>query len=188
MTYIDRFHTDEGLAIFSKFPIVEVSHLKLSRDLHDMEDAHQRIILRTVLDTPIGHVQVFNSHFALTVTARERAVVELWEWIQTFPEPHIFMGDLNAEPDDIAIEFLTGKKEINGITGDFKDAYIEFGNTLFEYTFQSWEPVKRIDFVLYRGFHSVLDFKLLGTSPKEIENREEPLWSSDHFGLSCILS
>ena len=186
MTYLDRFHTDEGLAIFSQYPILEVSSLKLSRDLLDQEDAHQRVILRALLDTPVGQVNVFNSHFALTEIARKRAVLEFWEWIQQFPTPHIFMGDLNAEPDDIAIEFLTGTKQINGIQGDFIDAFTQVGS-LEEYTFPSDDPIKRIDFILLRGFSEITKYKILGSSPNT-NFRDTPLWSSDHFGVACSLS
>ncbi len=36
-------HTDEGIAIFSKFPILETSFLRLSRDFSDSQDEHQRV-------------------------------------------------------------------------------------------------------------------------------------------------
>ena len=54
MSYIDtqgRFsHVDEGLAIFSKFPIIESSFLRLSRNFSDREDEHQRGLLRAKID------------------------------------------------------------------------------------------------------------------------------------------
>jgi len=191
MSYMDQFHIDEGLAIFSRFPILECSHLSLTRDLFDEEDAHHRVILRCALDTPQGTVQVFNSHFALTSTARQRAVLELWRWIQQFPLPHIFMGDLNAEPDDVSIQFLKGLVTLEEERGDFIDAY-EKANPAEsdELTFPSWEPTKRIDFVLLRGFSSVDNYHLLGKQYRESANTQDPhdpnrLWSSDHYGISC---
>lgn len=47
-------HVDEGVAIFSTLPIVETSHLRLSRDRGDREDDHQRIVLRARIKTPKG--------------------------------------------------------------------------------------------------------------------------------------
>ena len=193
MTYLDQFHTDEGLAIFSKYPIVEISHLKLSRNLSDSEDAHQRIVLRALLDTPSGQINVFNSHFALTSVARNRAVFELWNWIQQYPKPHILMGDLNAEPNDTSIEFLVGKNSINDVKADFTDV-IDFFDDMDDnslLSFPAWQPIKRIDFMLVRGIKGAKDLKLLGLTPIEKEDsvneEDSKLWSSDHFGVSATL-
>ena len=59
MLYLDPYgdppgHVDEGLAVFSIYPIIEVSHLRLSRDRSDREDEHQRIVLRAKIRTPNG--------------------------------------------------------------------------------------------------------------------------------------
>lgn len=191
MSYLDQFHTDEGLAIFSKYPIVDIDYLVLSRDLYDSEDAHQRIVLKALLDTPVGQIHVFNTHFALTSVARQRAVVELWNWVQQFPKPQILMGDLNAEPNDTSIEFLVGKVEIDGVKADFVDVTVLSGKVDDLLSFPAWEPIKRIDFMLVRGIKSAKDVKLLGKTPvekEELSNEENTqLWSSDHFGVSCTL-
>jgi len=191
MSYLDQFHTDEGLAIISRYPIIECSHLALTRDLFDEEDAHHRVVLRCALDTPRGVIQVFNSHFALTSQARQRAVLELWRWIQQFPLPHIFMGDLNAEPDDVSIQFLKGLATLEEEQGDFVDAYeAAHPAESDELTFPSWEPTKRIDFVLLRGASRVGNYHLLGQQYRDSQNTQDPvdsnkLWSSDHYGIAC---
>ncbi len=60
MVYLEQGrHTDEGLAIFSRLPIVESSWTPLSRDNADREDDHQRILLRARVRTPQGGMFTF---------------------------------------------------------------------------------------------------------------------------------
>ena len=172
------FRTDEGLAIFSRYPIIESSFLLLSRNFADNDDVHQRILQRALIDTPFGKITLFNTHFALGDVAQKRAVLEIWDWIQQFPLPQILVGDLNSEPHSSTIRFLVGKEEINGKKGDFIDLWehrfgeventivVEEGESTDEerevelseeekeklgYTFFAWEKKKRIDFLLFRG-------------------------------------
>jgi endonuclease/exonuclease/phosphatase family metal-dependent hydrolase len=48
--------------------------------------------------------------------ARNRNVLEIWAFIQTYPKPWILMGDLNAEPHSKAMRFLAGLETIDGAT------------------------------------------------------------------------
>ena len=57
---------EEGVAVFSKYPIVESEYLMMSRELDNEDDAHQRICLRVAVNTPNnGVVNFFVSHLAL---------------------------------------------------------------------------------------------------------------------------
>jgi endonuclease/exonuclease/phosphatase family metal-dependent hydrolase len=63
MTYLDiksyRFsHVDEGVAIFSRLPILESSFIRLSRNFSDREDEHQRICLRALINSTSGSLCV----------------------------------------------------------------------------------------------------------------------------------
>lgn len=189
MTYLDSFHSDEGPAYFSQYPILETSYLLLSRVIEDPEDAHQRILHRAVIETPIGNLTIFNTHFALNLAARERAVVEIWNWIQQFPQPQLLMGDLNAEPDDSSIEFLLGKRELQGQTGDFVDLCDKLTPGATPNTFPAWDPIKRIDFLLGRGVE-LSQYNFLGQTPNYVDaaDSSQALYSSDHFGISATIS
>lgn len=74
MTYVSSFplHTDEGVAIFSRFPIKEWygcfifrSYQPLSRNFSDHDDSHQRGCLQALIETPVGLINIFTTHFAL---------------------------------------------------------------------------------------------------------------------------
>jgi endonuclease/exonuclease/phosphatase family metal-dependent hydrolase len=57
---------EEGTAVFSRYPIVDVGYTLLTRDFSRSEDEHQRAVLRVTISTPqLGHFHVFVSHFAL---------------------------------------------------------------------------------------------------------------------------
>jgi endonuclease/exonuclease/phosphatase family metal-dependent hydrolase len=62
---------------------------------------------------------VLVSHFALSEASRNVAVVRLWEWLQTTSRdgPQLFVGDLNANPDTPAMQFLNnGNATLHGVT------------------------------------------------------------------------
>ena len=64
---------EEGVAIFSKFPIVRQDYIILSRDYTDKDDNHQRIVLHATLAVPyLGHVHVYGTHLSLSERARNR--------------------------------------------------------------------------------------------------------------------
>jgi len=71
-------HTDEGCAIFSKFPIVASSLFRLSRNFSDQVDEHQRALLHASILTPAGIIDVFTTHLSLSMLARRRNAVEMF--------------------------------------------------------------------------------------------------------------
>ena len=56
---------EEGVAVFSRYPIVSHTYILLSRNTEDSEDAHQRICLCVTIATPEGEMQVFVTHLSL---------------------------------------------------------------------------------------------------------------------------
>ena len=100
---------EEGVAIFSKFPIVYQDYIVLSRDYEDNQDDHQRVVLHATIAVPtIGTIHVYGTHLSLSRTARERTVLELADFIDRNGVNgfSVFCGDLNAEPDSLAIRYL----------------------------------------------------------------------------------
>ena len=131
---------DEGMAVFSRYPITALDHIVLSRNHTDGDDGHQRAVLHATVELPprararadTEHeaaavtkkrtLHVFASHFSLSVRARNEAVVAVERFVTSNSsleaDEHsvgaVFLGDLNAEPQEEAMMFLRGAKEING--------------------------------------------------------------------------
>ena len=67
----------EGLAIFSRLPVVDASFIRLSRDARDPDDFHQRLCLRLAVRSFIGVTNVFSTHLSLSHPARARTLPEI---------------------------------------------------------------------------------------------------------------
>lgn len=121
-------------------------------------------------------------------------------------------GDFNCLPDSVSIEFLTGARTIDSVTGNFVDAWADYTSHLKsqcdEFGFcerrctrtthnaSCWEvdghtfnaldetPRKRIDFVLVRGAR-VDDVIFVGNEP--LMEGDTKIMASDHFGMLANL-
>uniref|UniRef100_A0A7S3V086 Endonuclease/exonuclease/phosphatase domain-containing protein n=1 Tax=Aplanochytrium stocchinoi TaxID=215587 RepID=A0A7S3V086_9STRA len=205
--------TEEGVAIFSKFPIVSTSYKLLSRDKGNPLDEHQRIVLHARVDVNGYIVDTFVTHLSLNKESRFRSALDILDFAnktqmvtyrQQPPALQVIAGDLNAEATDDSIRMFQGLMVYNGTRSMFKDAWLEhfkeprprsykFHDMRKAFTFPSDEPKKRIDFIFYSG-HSVTirDAKLIGLEPEEkqrgkkqvgMEMPNSALYASDHRGL-----
>ncbi|XP_069139671.1 uncharacterized protein [Argopecten irradians] len=152
--------TEEGVAIFSKYPITSVNHLLLFRNRSNSADTHQRVCLHAVITHPTGiQINVLNTHLSLSHEAREKAVIEIWRYVQQLQGPVVFMGDLNAEPDERAIKFLRGEVSIEKQqTKGFIDVWLEsHGRDIPGLTYNTLkkELSKRIDYIFIRKSENV---------------------------------
>jgi len=113
MSYPEQLvhRVEEGVAVFSRYPIVEHSYILLPRDAEDTNDFHQRICLRVRVLLPSSNssfLDVFVTHLSLSAQAQERSVVAIWKFMRRFAlqgVPGLLMGDLNAEPSHRAIQY-----------------------------------------------------------------------------------
>ena len=116
--YVERHaRVEEGVAIFSRFPISSQEYILLSRGFKDRQDDHQRLVLRASVMVPgMGPVRVYGTHLSLSEKARDRTVKELSAFIDAAGERgfSVFCGDLNAEPDSRAIQYLIVGKRRKG--------------------------------------------------------------------------
>ncbi|MCS6860935.1 MAG: endonuclease/exonuclease/phosphatase family protein, partial [Abditibacteriales bacterium] len=72
-----------GQAMLSRHPMRKVESFALSRDPDDPRDRrHPRSVLRAEVETAKGHINFFVTHFSLSYHARNRAALELWEFVQ----------------------------------------------------------------------------------------------------------
>lgn len=185
-------YVHEGLAIFSKFPILETASLALSRDSHDSNDFHQRMVLRAKLDTPVGPVYFMTTHLSLSAKARKRTLPEIGQWTQHLQEPLVLLGDFNAQfqGDDNPLETEFG----------FEDAWKAKQQPQQQdpgWTFNSWDPKSRIDYILVRNLQ-VDSISIEGKQGKKWPSYLEPvggvgdmkqtMFPSDHMLLAARLS
>jgi len=187
-------HTEEGVAILSRYPIVETNFVALSRNFSDIGDEHQRVCLSAVVDTPGGYVSVASTHLSLSDTARKRNIVEVYDLINTLPYPRILLGDFNENFQSLSLDFFRGKYPMAGTSPAFKDAWSSFNNPDFnkEKEKQGWtyitiheEPKKIIDFILFEGKQIDLQncYVVSNNNHTIVLSDNETLFPSDHRAL-----
>ncbi|KDO33629.1 hypothetical protein SPRG_19251 [Saprolegnia parasitica CBS 223.65] len=197
-------HIEEGPAIVSKYPIVSTDYKLLSRQVNDPNDVHQRLCLHAVVDMPSwGLVDVYVTHLSLSERSREQTMLEIWDYMQAGQGvTQVLLGDLNAEPSSRGIQFLQGKAPLKGQTTDLRDAWLEVHGAEpsqpHDMTFPCDAPIKRIDFVLFRGKGEVDACDVIGqaptpdtaSNPKTVGMLESnsPIYASDHRGVLAQFS
>jgi endonuclease/exonuclease/phosphatase family metal-dependent hydrolase len=174
----------EGLAILSRSPIVDKALVRLSRDLTDPRDAHQRLVLGALIQTASGPFWLFDTHYPLSAEARTRVAVETHQFVrQTAGDlPFVLAGDFNAQPADLPIRFLSGQDEIDGQTGTLADAWHAAHPAEPGYTFPAWGPAHRIDYLWTPATVNVQSIAVVGSVPDR-----ETISPSDHCGLLATI-
>ena len=175
----------EGLAILSPHPIVDQALTRLSMAIDDPRDTFQRLVLGAQVRTPAGLFWLYNTHYPLSAQARVRVAAESLAFIteRAGDEPFAFTGDLNAVPQDLPIQYLTGRAEIDGRRGHLVDAWTACHPDEAGYTFSAWEPHKRIDYLLVPRSVQVHEIAVVARASGEGE-----VTPSDHCGLLATLS
>ncbi|EFC46687.1 predicted protein [Naegleria gruberi] len=181
MSYVQPFYMDvpptmqeEGLAIFSKYPIIEADYTLLYRDLSD-SSTHQRICVRARILIPHMNsfitADIFNTHLSLKEHERNQNVLDINRFANLNvessssssgkPTIQVVCGDFNLEPQEAAYSNML-------IDGKWTDSYISMRNSLShtsklldeftlanELTFSTnGDYKKRIDYILFRDFGS----------------------------------
>ncbi|KAJ8316831.1 hypothetical protein KUTeg_004735 [Tegillarca granosa] len=148
--------TEEGVALFSKYPMVSYHNILLFRNRSNSADLHQRVCQHIVIQHPVfGLINILNTHFSLSHEAREKSVVQIWRYIQKLTGPVIFLGDLNAEPQEKAIRFLRGEISLDDeYTFEFRDLWsYQHDDSETGQTYNALEETlkKRIDYIFMKN-------------------------------------
>ncbi len=168
---------DYGIAILSRFPIIEHEKLLLFRPDYPAGQrppwyAEQRCVLGCALDCGGTTVDVFCTHFGLTAEQRLEQAREVAAFVASWHpgRPAVLMGDFNALPDHPEIAFLRGTLtdvfQQCGITGDKRR------------TFPSGEPGADAEGPWTGGLDYVFLSQHFGDA--EIEVLREATPASDH--------
>jgi endonuclease/exonuclease/phosphatase family metal-dependent hydrolase len=161
----------EGVAIISRWPVVHLAWEHLPQRRNNLVDrAAPRLVLRAVIDAPVGRVEVYALHLSLSQKSRTAAAERIAAFVrrerQAFPADFTVLGgDLNASPEEPSVTRL---KEACALR-DFQEG----GRG----TFPAWLPTRRrLDYLLVSP-----NLKLMGTKrPASV--------ASDHCGLMLKVS
>lgn len=162
------FRQEEGLAIFSKYEIIESEYILLSRDLSD-PNSHQRICLRALIKAD-KMINFFVCHFELAqymITRNAKDLIEYSNQLFDSNITQVICGDFNTEPHSDAIQLLND---------EFMDSW---NHNDKGYTFSTLDTLrKRIDYIMIKPKSiQVKNHKILGCN-----NLNYPP-ASDHCGL-----
>lgn len=192
---------DEGLAILSRFPIVERDFRVLPKGERDC----RRICLGAAISTAEGLAWFFTTHLAFRLDdgiTRERQVVAVDAFVKEHHQPGrtaaVLCGDFNASPEADELRFLRGLCTLEGKRTYYQDAFAlcnpgERGHTWCRenpYTLElEWlEPDRRLDYILVtpmtrRGAGRIRSCQVVCSEPDESGVR-----CSDHYGVLAELS
>lgn len=158
--------------------------LRLSRALDDPRDSFQRLVLGAQVHTPAGPFWLFDTHYPLSAPARARVAIETASFVTATARnvPFALTGDLNAEPQDLPVRYLTGSAESDEQCSSLDDAWTARHPDEPGYTHPAWGPRKRIDYVLIPPAVTVCEIDVVGSVPDETV-----VSPSDHCGLLAEL-
>lgn len=162
-----------GLAILSRFPILEYANIPLPQ----LDPANeQRGLLKATIEVEGVRILVGNTHpqtdLRMQDNTEERAaqVLTILEQLRQHTEPVILMGDFNAHP---------AAPELAPLTELLVDGFAALGSNDFTYTFSTAGPVVRIDYIFVSPAFQI----------EQVMIPNDPLVASasDHFPVAATL-
>lgn len=172
-----------GQAILSRYPL---SHLEILRFPKPKDNAFwynwfylDRLVQRVQVQVGQDIVEVYNAHLeAFSAPTRSAQVQGLAQWIEQSKIPlKIAGGDFNMiwESSEAAPELV--QKEKNLLKAFSQSTRLQMGNPkTVQYTFPSWKPDKRIDYIFYSSQFQALTGGVM-----------EQLKASDHLPVWTVL-
>ena len=178
---------EEGEAILSRYPLVDVDHVELEPRAGFFE---HRVALQATVETPSGPVRLFVTHLTNGDPGVNRQqAASLLAFVSAEPDlPAIVAGDFNAPPDSPQVRMLSERW-----TDAFRAANPdEAGLTccVDDLTAGPDEPLEeRIDYVWLvpgaKGRLQVVEAERVLDRPSAVEGGW--LWASDHVGLLVVV-
>lgn len=132
-----------GNGLISRYPITsaEVIHIPDTDDRSEKSNYEHRGFIRSAVDIDGREVSVIVCHMGLSVAEQRNAVEILCPIIDSTESPLILMGDFNTTPDSGVLDPVFERLSDTNDVSVNPDAY----------TFPSYAPEKKIDYLLYRG-------------------------------------
>jgi endonuclease/exonuclease/phosphatase family metal-dependent hydrolase len=160
-----------GNAILSRHPIHNFSVTPIPlRELKPGEDPHRwreaRCVLRAEVEINGKTLVVFGSHFGLSAGEQEYAVEITSALLDAEEKPHVFMGDLNMEPNDpILAPIFARMKDTAVVMKEQKLSQV------------SDNPTVKIDYVFASEGIRVIDADI----PESLISDHRPHWAVIEF-------
>ncbi len=183
-TYTVPLLFNEGIGILSRWPVIwtdatTLPHLDLV--------IFTRQVLGARVDSPHGEIQLFCTHMTTDSDESKKAdqALAVYEFMQANPSSlaGFLAGDLNAEPDTLAMRFFRGEAEHEGVTGNLIDAWTAINPGQDGFTIPSDGPNRRIDYIyLIPGTQTSAS---VDSCEIMFSGQVGGLYASDHLGVLC---
>ncbi len=143
-----------GNLILSKYPILSKESIKLP------SQKYMRIAQKVTLDTPMGNVQVINTHLGLSKKIRKQQIDTIVNWISDDSIPTIIAGDFNTD----------NPEELDKLLSQFNDTGLLMNKAHIN-TFEDKKYQSRIDYIFVSNIFKINAY--------EVSNFNH----SDHFPI-----
>ena len=132
-----------GNALVTRFPLKLTETIIIPDPVNRNEDGcfETRCVLKGIVEAEGVTICVLVCHMGLEESERINAVKALCEIIDTIDTPIILMGDFNTTPDNSVLEPLYDRLSDTDTLAENKGIF----------TYPSYEPEKKIDYIFYRG-------------------------------------
>jgi len=186
-TYTVPLLFNEGIGILSRWPVVWTDSTTLP---HLDLVIFTRQVIGARVDSPHGEIQLFCTHMTTDSDEIKKAdqALAVYEFIQASPSVRagFLAGDLNAEPDTLAMRFFRGEAQHEGVTGDLIDTWTAINPGQDGFTIPSNGPDQRIDYIyLIPGTQTSAS---VDSCEIIFSEQVDGLYASDHLGVLCSFS
>ena len=172
-THFEPINDDQGMAVLSRLPILETTTTPLTRS-NGHEDTFDRIVLRALIESAFGPVNLFNAHVSWVDRQALENISEAMSFIDSFRGPKLLVGDFNQTPEKLAMRKLA--------EDGWTDTFAALRPSESGFTFEAGGPEMRIDYV---WANSTLIKKVKAIDV--VKNSSADARMSDHLGLVITL-
>ncbi len=152
-----------GQGILSRYPIKKIENIRLSLLKPDTLRQSLALITAEIAIPGKGTLLLANAHFSLDPATRLVQAREVLNYLKKKNLPAVFMGDLNATPDQEEIQLL--KTALQPV------------NDLNQPSFPAEAPIKTIDYIFVtRNLNGIAEKKIL-----------PPVLYSDHLPVQATI-
>lgn len=174
---------DEGLAILSRYPVLEVDDFYTSKS-QDPSTIDARKILKVTLDYEGEPIEVYSCHMNLPTSQNETQADNLHRLVShsDFSGLKLFMGDFNTDAigDPDSYQHILDQ----GLYDTYHLAKVKDSGVTASKAIDGWQDHrqdKRLDYIF-------VNRKLTVESSRVIFNQENHPVISDHFGIEVVMT